>query len=42
LLTPAATAWLIAGIALLVILRHHENIRRLVAGRESRISFGKG
>jgi glycerol-3-phosphate acyltransferase PlsY len=41
-LTPAATAYLIAGIALLVILRHHENIRRLLAGTESRISFGKG
>ena len=39
-LTPAATAYLIAGIALLVILRHHDNIRRLLAGSESRISFG--
>src|SRR5919205_2582017 len=39
-LTPAATAYLIAGIALLVILRHHENIRRLLAGTESRVSFG--
>ena len=38
--TPAATAYLIAGIALLVILRHHDNIRRLIAGTESRISFG--
>lgn len=35
-------AAVIALIALLVILRHHENIRRLVAGSESRISFGKG
>jgi glycerol-3-phosphate acyltransferase PlsY len=35
-------AWLIALIALLIILRHHENIRRLLAGTESRISFGKG
>jgi len=33
---------LIAGIALLVVLRHHENIRRLLAGTESRISFSKG
>jgi glycerol-3-phosphate acyltransferase PlsY len=41
-LTPAATAWLIAAIAVLLILRHHENIRRLLAGTESRISFGKG
>jgi glycerol-3-phosphate acyltransferase PlsY len=31
----------IAGIALLIILRHHENIRRLIAGTESRISFRK-
>ena len=38
---PARTL-LIAGIALLVIVRHHENIRRLLAGTESRISFGKG
>ena len=42
LLVDPARAWLIALIALLVILRHHENIRRLLAGTESRISFGKG
>ena len=41
-LTPAATAYLIAGIALLVILRHHENIRRLLSGTESRVSFRRG
>jgi len=35
-------AWLIAGIALLVVLRHHENIRRLLAGTETRISLRKG
>jgi acyl phosphate:glycerol-3-phosphate acyltransferase len=35
-------AWLIVLIALVVILRHHDNIRRLLAGTESRISFGKG
>ena len=32
----------IAGIALLIILRHHANIRRLIAGTESRISLKKG
>jgi glycerol-3-phosphate acyltransferase PlsY len=37
----AATA-VIAGIALLIILRHHANIRRLIAGTESRISLTKG
>jgi glycerol-3-phosphate acyltransferase PlsY len=36
------TALLIAGIALLIILRHHANIRRLIAGTESRISLTKG
>ena len=36
---PAAV---IAGIALLIILRHHANIRRLIAGSESRISLTKG
>jgi glycerol-3-phosphate acyltransferase PlsY len=36
------TALLIAVIALLIILRHHANIRRLIAGREHRISFRKG
>ena len=36
-----AIAAVIAGIALLIILRHHENIRRLIAGTESRISFRK-
>ena len=37
-----ATAVLAAVLALIVILRHHANIRRLVAGREHRISFRKG
>jgi glycerol-3-phosphate acyltransferase PlsY len=41
-MTDPARAALIAGIALLVILRHHENIRRLLAGTETRISFSKG
>src|SRR6266446_8741526 len=42
LLVDPARAGLIALIAVLVILRHHENIRRLLAGTESRISFRKG
>ena len=37
-----ATAAVITGIALLIILRHHANIRRLIAGTESRISLTKG
>ena len=41
-ITSPARAWLIAGIAVLIILRHHENIRRLLSGTEGRISFGKG
>ena len=36
-----ARAVLIAAIALLLIAKHHENIRRLLAGTESRISFTK-
>ncbi|MGC2413534.1 MAG: glycerol-3-phosphate 1-O-acyltransferase PlsY [Stellaceae bacterium] len=42
ILVEPQRAWLIAGIALLIILRHHDNIRRLLSGTESRISFGKG
>ena len=38
----ARIAAVIAGIALLIILRHHANIRRLLAGTESRISLSKG
>jgi acyl phosphate:glycerol-3-phosphate acyltransferase len=34
-------AALIVALAILVILRHHENIRRLIGGTESRISFSK-
>ncbi len=41
-LADRAAAMLIAVIALLIILRHHANIRRLIAGRESRLSFRKG
>jgi glycerol-3-phosphate acyltransferase PlsY len=36
------TAAAIAGIALLIIIRHHANIRLLIAGAESRISITKG
>ncbi len=36
-----ARAVLIAAFAVVVILRHHENIRRLIAGTESRVSFKK-
>ncbi|MEM7044879.1 MAG: glycerol-3-phosphate 1-O-acyltransferase PlsY [Pseudomonadota bacterium] len=28
-------------IALIIIIKHHENIRRLIAGEESKVSFGK-
>jgi glycerol-3-phosphate acyltransferase PlsY len=41
LLTGPAQAWLITGIALLVVLRHHENIRRLLRGEESKVRFSK-
>jgi acyl phosphate:glycerol-3-phosphate acyltransferase len=40
-LVDGATAAVIAGIALLIILRHHANLRRLIAGSESRISLRK-
>jgi glycerol-3-phosphate acyltransferase PlsY len=41
-LTDAAAAGVVTVIALLVILRHQANIRRLIAGREHRISLRKG
>ncbi len=41
-LVDGPTAAVIAGIALLIIVRHHANIRRLIAGSESRISLTKG
>jgi glycerol-3-phosphate acyltransferase PlsY len=37
-----AQTLVVAAIAVLVVLRHHANIRRLIAGSETRISFGKG
>jgi len=35
-------AALIALIAILVVLRHRQNVQRLLAGTESRISFREG
>jgi glycerol-3-phosphate acyltransferase PlsY len=42
ILVEGVRALLITGIAVLVIVRHHENIGRLITGNESRISFRKG
>jgi acyl phosphate:glycerol-3-phosphate acyltransferase len=41
LIVDTRTALVIAGITLLIIFRHHSNIRRLIAGTESRISLRK-
>jgi glycerol-3-phosphate acyltransferase PlsY len=41
LVADKATAFVVGGIAVLIILRHHANIRRLIAGTESRISLTK-
>jgi glycerol-3-phosphate acyltransferase PlsY len=41
-ITERRLAVVVTGIAVLVVLRHHHNIRRLIAGSESRISFKKG
>jgi glycerol-3-phosphate acyltransferase PlsY len=39
--TPPPTEALVAGVALLIIARHHANIRRLLAGTEPRIGRSK-
>ena len=41
-LADGATAIVIAIVALLIIVRHRDNIRRLIAGQEHRMSFRKG
>jgi len=38
---PAALAF-VATTSLLIIVKHHENIRRLLAGRESRVGLKRG
>jgi glycerol-3-phosphate acyltransferase PlsY len=39
LLADAHRAWLALGLAVLVFIRHHENIRRLLSGTESKIKL---
>jgi glycerol-3-phosphate acyltransferase PlsY len=36
-----ARLWLAVGMALLIFVRHHENIRRLLTGVEPRLGGGK-
>jgi glycerol-3-phosphate acyltransferase PlsY len=36
-LAPASVAWLATGVAVLIVIRHRENLRRLVAGTEPKI-----
>jgi len=38
--TPEAKLWLAAFMALLIFIRHHANIRRLIRGEEPRIGAG--
>jgi acyl phosphate:glycerol-3-phosphate acyltransferase len=38
---PAALAF-VATTSLLIIVKHHENIRRLLSGRESRVGLRRG
>ena len=41
LLGHVQAAELYVVVALIIVLKHHENIRRLFAGNESKVSFGK-
>lgn len=38
--TPEAKLWMAAFMAVLIFIRHHENIRRLLKGEEPRIGAG--
>jgi glycerol-3-phosphate acyltransferase PlsY len=38
--TPEAKLWMAAFMAVLIFIRHHENIRRLLRGEEPRIGAG--
>ncbi len=38
---PLAVIIMAAGMAVLIFMRHHENIRRLLRGEEPKISFGR-
>ena len=40
--TPEAKLWLAAFMAVLIFIRHHENIRRLLKGEEPRIGARAG
>jgi glycerol-3-phosphate acyltransferase PlsY len=44
LVQPSRTldAWLLAGMSVVIFLRHHQNIRRLLAGVEPRIGATRG
>jgi len=38
--TPESKLWAAAFMAVLIFIRHHENIRRLLKGEEPRIGAG--